>query len=117
MYKIHGYIRKFLYVCMAQPVLSGCFAGQGTWIKDPIQTDAGLLAPNRPFIHMPKGDDSYNEGVRDGCQTYMGILGSGTLRNLETKMDGYRLTEDQEYLRGYVDGSSYCTFALDWDTH
>lgn len=102
-----------LFLCLLQ----GCYAGQGIGLKDPLQTDTGLLTPNRPFIHMPKGNDSYSQGVRDGCQTYMGIMGAGPLRMLDTKIDGYRMTDDPDYLRGYVDGSDYCTFALDWDTH
>lgn len=98
-------------------ILPGCYAGQNVGLKDPLQNTSGLLAPNRPFIHMPKGEDAYSQGVRDGCQTYMGIMGSGTLRTLDPKIDGYRMSKDPEYLRGYVDGGEYCTFALDWDTH
>ena len=98
-------------------LLQGCYAGQSIWVKDPIQDENGLMAPNRPFIHMPRGDDNYSQGVRDGCQTYMGIMGSGMLRSLDSKIDGYRMTDDPDYLRGYVDGGEYCTFALDWDTH
>ena len=111
------HLQSGYFLFIAGFMLSGCFAGQSVFLKEPLQNEQGLLAPGRSMVHMPRGDDSYSQGVRDGCATFQGVLGGGTLRLIKPKIDGYRMVEDNDYLNGYVAGSSYCTFVLDWDTH
>lgn len=73
----------------------------------------------RPMLmrNLPSGDDSYSEGFRAGCHTMIGVVGQGILRINKVDVDGYRMVEDKVYTRGWSDGSTYCTFSLDWDTH
>jgi len=69
------------------------------------------------FDHTPSGNDSYSQGFKDGCQTATSAIGSGLARIKGPKIDGYRLSSDPWYLRGFQDASTYCTFNLDWETH
>ncbi len=62
-------------------------------------------------------NDSYSEGFKQGCQNTTANLGQGSYRLQSIKIDGWRLTQDKWYLRGYFDASNYCTYMLDWDTH
>ncbi|MBL0319493.1 MAG: hypothetical protein IPP74_09450 [Alphaproteobacteria bacterium] len=96
--------------------LLGCTPSKMFNVKSSMSADNSLMAPARLFLRgLPQGDDSYSQGLRDGCETFLGIVGSGTLRLLPSKIDGFRLTEDPAYARGYVDGQTYCTHYLDWD--
>lgn len=87
---------------------------------------------NQPFYETPTGqpvdgtigeynnnydNDSYGQGFEDGCKTYTGTMGVGTLRLIDEQIDGERMVEDEWYLRGFQDASSFCTFSLDWETH
>ncbi len=65
----------------------------------------------------PDDDDSYSEGFKKGCQNTTANIGQGGYRLQSVDIDGFRLTSDPWYLRGYADASDYCTFMLDWDTH
>tara|TARA_B100001564_G_scaffold92906_2_gene75683 strand:+ start:433 stop:915 length:483 start_codon:yes stop_codon:yes gene_type:complete len=62
-------------------------------------------------------DDSYGAGFEAGCDNMSSAMGAGSMRLITPKVDGYRLVNDQWYLRGYQDASSICTFQLDWETH
>ena len=97
-------------------LLAGC---EGLSLKQPIdQTQDTIFRPNRLLLrNLPQGQDSYSQGFRDGCETYLGIVGAGALRLLPEHVDGWRLTEDRVYARAFADGGTYCTFYLDWDIH
>lgn len=69
------------------------------------------------FDHTPGGDSSYDQGFQDGCRSATSAIGEGFYRTHGPKIDGFRLTEDPWYLRGFQDASTYCTFNLDWETH
>lgn len=69
------------------------------------------------FDHTPGGEDSYDQGFQDGCQTATNAMGDGFYRLRGPKIDADRLVEDSWYQRGFQDASSYCTFAIDWETH
>ncbi len=76
------------------------------------------LVPRRAYIRgLPTGDDSYSVGFRDGCQTILGITGSGTLRLLSERIDAERMVSDSMYVRGWHDGDGYCNDRLDWEGH
>jgi hypothetical protein len=62
-------------------------------------------------------NDGFSEGFKQGCKNATANIGQGTYRLQRVTIDGYKLTEDPWYLRGYADGSSYCTHLLDWDSH
>lgn len=102
--------------------LSGCISKNFTGVKgkSAIQDRGDYLPfnPRRTVIKgLPDGEDSYSQGFRDGCQTHMGIVGSGTLRLLPERIFPERLINDPVYLRGFNDGADYCWARLDWDGH
>lgn len=83
---------------------------------------------NQYFDHVPTpkydpqamyegNDDSYERGFQAGCQTFTSAIGEGLARIRGHKVDADELTTNPWYLRGYQDASSFCTFALDWETH
>ncbi len=72
---------------------------------------------NQTFDHTPGGDESYDIGFKDGCQTATSAIGEGLYRLRGPKIDAEKLSHDQWYLRGFQDASTYCTFNLDWETH
>ena len=76
----------------------------------------GLLTP-RPhqLSNIPDGDDSFSQGFRDGCNTAVGIIGTGLLRSHASTYDVDRALEDDEYYKGYREGSTYCTYYMDTD--
>ncbi len=67
------------------------------------------------MANLPQGDDSYSQGVRDGCNTAVGQIGSGYLRSFGMAYDPNRGLEDQDYYMGYRIGNNYCTYYLDPD--
>ena len=67
----------------------------------------------------PQGDDSFSQGWRDGCDTSLAIVGTGTLRLVKQKIDATvaeRLVSDPLYEKGYSTGSGYCTNFLDYNS-
>ena len=102
---------------LALLLLSSC-SGNIPVFRDPNLPTDTILTP-RPMLirNLPKGDDSYSEGFRDGCNTMFGIVGTGYLRTLKINVNGYRMVEDKVYTRGWSDGATYCTFSLSYETH
>ena len=62
-------------------------------------------------------DDPYAQGFQQGCTNATATIGAGSYRLNSIKIDGYRLLDDNKYLKGFSDGMTYCTFRLDWETH
>jgi len=111
-------LARFVIIMMIVGWVQGCGSLESVAMKGAIQPDETIFQPNRMFLRdLPKGNDSYSQGMRDGCQTFVGIIGAGALRLLPEKIDGYRLSSDPGYLRGFNDGGSYCTHYLDWEIH
>lgn len=87
------------------------------------------IMDDRPIYNIPKDNsairqkvtsgnrDSYGQGYEDGCATMSSIIGSGTFRLIKEKIDGYKLSYDDWYLRGFQDALDLCTFSFDWETH
>ncbi|MET0155120.1 MAG: hypothetical protein ABW189_03325 [Rickettsiales bacterium] len=61
----------------------------------------------------------YGMGFEDGCKTYMGAVGAGTWRLLKPRYNMNLMGEKMnvEYVRGFNDAASFCTFRTDWDPH
>lgn len=69
------------------------------------------MGPTNMFLrNLPQGNDSYSVGFRDGCNTYMGIIGTSVLQFKEFRQDNARMIEDQMYATGYEDGRNHCTY-------
>ncbi len=112
----HGKSILLMVGCCA--VLSGCYSSSWAWLKQPVDTKQGsVYSPSRPFLKLPQGDDPYSQGMRAGCEAHLSIVGAGVLRTMKPQIDGYTLSKDPMYLRGFADGSSYCAYYLDWDLH
>lgn len=60
--------------------------------------------------NLPDGDDSYSQGFRDGCETYVGMQGTGFVQMKEYSWDNNRMISDPMYNKGIVDGRNYCTY-------
>ena len=113
-------IRSVVYITMSIVLLASLSACNGKLgaVKESVGKKGGIFKPSALFLrNLPQGDDPYSTGFRDGCETFMGIVGTGTLRLLPVKIDGYKLTGNKYYARGFSDGSTHCTFYFDWLTH
>ena len=66
---------------------------------------------------MPQGNDSYSQGVRDGCNTAISVVGSGpmTTQYEDTYYDFDKSIKDPEYYKGRTVGFNYCTYFQDPD--
>ncbi len=66
---------------------------------------------------MPSDNSSYSQGLRDGCNTAIGTIGTGPMASSydEFYYDVNRGITDQDYYKGRVTGYNYCTYYLDPD--
>ena len=112
----HSIIKTILAVLIGLN-LASCSGNIPLFREPNLKTDT-ILTP-RPMLirNLPDGDDSYSEGFRAGCNTMLGIVGTGYLRTLKINVDGYRMVEDKLYTRGWSDGANFCTFSLNYESH
>jgi len=61
----------------------------------------------------------YGMGFEDGCKTYMAAIGAGSWRLLKPRYNMQLMGETMnvEYIRGFNDAATFCTFRTDWDPH
>jgi len=66
---------------------------------------------------MPNGDDSYSQGVRDGCNTAISVVGTGIMQTTydQTYYDFDKSIKDPDYYKGRRLGFDYCTYYQDPD--
>lgn len=78
------------------------------------------LGYKRVFLYgAPEGNDSFSQGWRDGCDTSLATVGTGTLRLIKEKINtgtAKRIINDPLYDKGYTIGSGYCTNFLDYNS-
>jgi hypothetical protein len=78
------------------------------------------LGYRRLFLYgVPKGDDPFSQGWRDGCDTSLAIVGTGALRLVKEKFNAdttEKMTNNPLYSNGFSTGSSYCTNFLDYNS-
>lgn len=88
-------------------------------VKESVSEEDNVIFSSTPALlrNLPQGQDGYSQGFRHGCKSLLGAVGTGMLRLNKAHIDGYKLTQDRMYARGFSDGASHCTFYLDWDTH
>ncbi|MDB2415429.1 hypothetical protein N9W34_06630 [Rickettsiales bacterium] len=75
------------------------------------------MSGERMITAYDGNEDSYGKGFQDGCDTFTGIVGAGLERTISPKYRPEQMVEDPWYLRGFQDGSSFCTFRMDWEMH
>jgi hypothetical protein len=78
----------------------------------------GMFTMRPAFMgKMPQGDDSYSQGMRDGCNTAIALIGTGPMASSYevSYQDVNRTTSDRDYSKGYDLGQNYCTYYQDVD--
>ena len=78
----------------------------------------GTFTMQPPYMgQMPNGDDSYSQGMRDGCNTSVPILGAGPMASMyeSSYYDPNRAVEDKDYAKGFDLGFNYCSYYQDVD--
>jgi len=103
-------IRIFLIILVSLSV-SGClqFNNDG---KHSLMTPTPLFL--NPFLANYAEDDSdFSDGTRHGCNTALGIMGTGLLRMHGFEYDINRGIENKNYYSGYRTGMSACTYHVD----
>lgn len=66
---------------------------------------------------MPQGNDSYSQGMRDGCNTAIAAVGTGPMAAQydDIYYDFDKSLNDSDYYKGRNTGFNYCTFYQDPD--
>lgn len=66
---------------------------------------------------LPNDDSDYSQGIRDGCNTAISVVGSGVPGQFydDTYFDIDKSVNNQDYYRGRVTGFNYCTYFIDPD--
>lgn len=112
---------NILSLVIACLLLSGCYESlpDNTTFQEVFEKKRIKPRSMRKDMYggFPMGDDSYSVGFRDGCDTFSGVMGGAMMRLLPTKIDADRLSKDRWYVRGFQDGSTFCTFRIDWEVH
>jgi len=68
---------------------------------------------NPTLKNYAEDDSDFSDGYRHGCNTALGIMGTGMLRMHGFEYDVNRGIENKEYYRGYRSGMSACTYHID----
>ena len=80
----------------------------------------GGLTPLPLFLEIPDEDEEgrnseYIQGFRDGCNTGMGISGTGMLRFHKNEYRADAAMVSKDYYKGYRMGHNACLFYTDWN--
>ncbi|MET0155140.1 MAG: hypothetical protein ABW189_03425 [Rickettsiales bacterium] len=99
-------------------------AAIGLWAASSVASCS--LPPGSPLGYRrvllygaPTGGDAFSRGWRDGCDTALAIVGSGTLRLVGDKTNASyarRLSTDSAYEKGAEMGGNYCAHFLDYNS-
>ncbi len=92
--------------CSTKTDLKEYYGREGPWTMRPAHLG-----------QMPQGNDSYSQGVRDGCNTAISVVGSGPMASMydDTYYDFDKSISDADYYKGRTLGFNYCTFYEDPD--
>lgn len=102
---------KLLIIIIIILPLNGClkFHQDG---KQSLMTPTPFFL-NPSFRNFADDDSDYSDGFRHGCNTALGIMGTGMLRFHGFEYDVNRGIENKNYYRGYKTGMSACTYHVD----
>ncbi len=94
-------------------LLTGCIGGGA--LTMPKSWNWGWKP--RPYMAkgLPDGDDDYTKGFADGCASVLSYVSQGGPRLITPRYDGWKLTQNDFYAAGFVDGEEHCTYIYDWD--
>lgn len=105
---------KLLMVFLCLAALTSCWKVD---LKENFGRE-GMMTP-RPHRmgQMPQGDDPYSQGVRDGCNTAIGVLGTGPITTMydDIYYDFDKTVNDSDYYKGRTLGFNYCSYYQDPD--
>ncbi len=94
-------MKIFLFLTL---ILTGCFQDLSA------NSNAGIFTPTPIFLrNLPKGEDVFSKGFRDGCYNFVGQTGYGMLRMLDRPADPNISANDYLYWDGYRNGDRYCS--------
>lgn len=107
--------RKLFIIFSLLSLITGCTNENPResfmWQPDP---EIDTLAPHPMFLrNLPPTTDSYGQGFRDGCYTYIGMTGEGMNRFYPYMINNERSLQDGMYRRGMEDGRGHCMFFMD----
>lgn len=95
---------KSAILVLVTVVLSGCFQNLDA------NANPGFLTPRPMFLsNLPKGDDSFSIGFREGCYNFIGQNGYGMMRFFDRPENPDFGENDKLYLDGYRSGDRYCS--------
>ena len=95
---------KNLILAITAITLSGCFQDISA------NGNPGLFTPRPMFLSgLPRGDDSYSTGFREGCYNFIGQTGYGAMRMFDKPVSQDVDASDRFYWDGYRSGDRYCS--------
>lgn len=105
---------KFLFALCAAGFLSSC---QSNDLKEYYGREGDLTMRPAFMGKMPQGDDSYSQGVRDGCNTALAVVAVGPMATQydESYIDFDKTLSDSDYYKGKNLGYNYCGYFTDVD--
>jgi hypothetical protein len=98
--------KNIKHIILAIPLLSlvGCFQDIDA------NGNPGFLTPRPMFLsNLPRGDDSFSIGFREGCYNFIGQTGYGIMRMFDKPENAEIHQGDKLYLEGYRNGDRYCS--------
>lgn len=108
-------ILKYLLLLVTINTLSGCYNPMDDSDYGITKGKHHFWTPAPPWLRIPEGDDSYSQGVRDGCNTFLETVGETGLKMHNFAYDVNRGIEDRDYYIGFRMGMDYCTYYVDVD--
>lgn len=95
-------INKAFFIIITFLLISGCQAIQRNSFYGGITPDPMLMRG------LPKGNDSFSLGFRDGCYNFIGNSGYG-MHRLYDAPPSPDMINDNLYQTGYNHGDRYCS--------
>jgi hypothetical protein len=105
-------IRKTIRTIILLPILAlgGCFQNIDT------NGNPGIFTPHPLFLsNLPRGNDSFSKGFRQGCYNFIGQTGYGMMRMFDAPIDPNMEATDYLYWDGYSNGDRYCSVYVNKD--
>ena len=101
---------KHIILIVLTLVLCSCFQNLDAY------GNPGLFTPRPLFLsNLPKGNDDFSRGFRDGCHNFVGQTGYGINRMFDRAPDPQFLQTDDLYWSGYTNGDRYCSVYVNKD--
>ncbi|HCR86161.1 MAG TPA: hypothetical protein DIV86_05730 [Alphaproteobacteria bacterium] len=106
-------LQNKLVLCLAIAALAGCTND----LKENFGRPSIFTMRPAALSNLPNDDSSYSQGLRDGCNTALRVIGVGPMATSydDSYYDINRGITDQDYYKGRTTGFNYCTYYQDPD--